>query len=883
LTALAVMIGLVTAMFAVMVSAQTAPSAPEELKATAEEAVDGTAPDAVLTWTAPTLADGVAVVDYDIQYRAPGVNGGDDWRDVPGETTSDTDVGETRTLTVDNLNSDLDTQDDVEDSELHGETVDFRIRFITDETDAVEGEWSEPVSVRLGQLEDREEEGICKDGIELETDLTKDEADTAAEFCTLVYAITADTDESVIADVDGDAVTIARTGATIGSYTITAAKAGTATVTVTGSSEGIVVDDEFEITVVDPNPGAAVVEDDTVDNPAFKIDFVGDSDNVVAAPINVTIKITPAGGAELVSIGVSGGLDFYTIGDDGTRTLRGSSSTDVAAAEQRDKAGTLVLAIPAGTAEGAYVVSAIGKRDEEARIGSLVATKTLTVGTPVEVDTVSFDLSSPRRIDIPVRIAGQSATTLNPKDVDEAGGGARGDQPDNYADDASTKEPASISVGGGNSTELTLSILNANGKPAEASSITSIVISTTGGTLSENDPNPLDDDNTNYHCEADKTHACEIDISEFADAGEPVPGALRVLLSAPETPGTAVVSAIVVAGGKVFTPDSITIAFYGPADSLALGDASGTVLAHNTGDDQESDYDADEDPDKGMDARDQITFAVDAADKNGNAVRTPALSVKITDPDGVTVSNTKYETSQSGALNNKLHLDVDTAATAALASGAYTLKVTAGALSDSGDFTVVGASDSLALDVSTMAPSEVGEQITVTATVTDAGGNAVADGTTVTFTSPDKTGDTDAVIVAITSATPATKGGDATVTYVVVGDGSTVITSTVSDDATPTVNVAVIVSSAGAVADPEPEPEVVTLACLSETSGFSVYGCSTGSSASELFALVSGRGATAIHLWNGSSWVRYSVVDGTTVPGSSDFTVADDDILYISN
>ena len=31
------------------------------------------------------------------------------------------------------------------------------------------------------------------------------------------------------------------------------------------------------------------------------------------------------------------------------------------------------------------------------------------------------------------------------------------------------------------------------------------------------------------------------------------------------------------------------------------------------------------------------------------------------------------------------------------------------------------------------------------------------------------------------------------------------------------------------------------------------------------------------------SWVRYSVVDGTLVPGSSDFMVAENDILYISN
>ncbi len=77
--------------------------------------------------------------------------------------------------------------------------------------------------------------------------------------------------------------------------------------------------------------------------------------------------------------------------------------------------------------------------------------------------------------------------------------------------------------------------------------------------------------------------------------------------------------------------------------------------------------------------------------------------------------------------------------------------------------------------------------------------------------------------------------------------------------------------------------EAVSLACLSATNGFATYTCGVDSSASELFGLVSGRGATAVHLWNGSDWVRYSVVDGAMVPGSSDFTVTENDILYISN
>ena len=79
-----------------------------------------------------------------------------------------------------------------------------------------------------------------------------------------------------------------------------------------------------------------------------------------------------------------------------------------------------------------------------------------------------------------------------------------------------------------------------------------------------------------------------------------------------------------------------------------------------------------------------------------------------------------------------------------------------------------------------------------------------------------------------------------------------------------------------------PEEEA-SVACLSTLSGFSTWSCGVDSSASEIFDLLIERGKTALHLWNGSAWVRYSVVEGTMVPGSSDFMVTKSDILYISN
>ena len=70
---------------------------------------------------------------------------------------------------------------------------------------------------------------------------------------------------------------------------------------------------------------------------------------------------------------------------------------------------------------------------------------------------------------------------------------------------------------------------------------------------------------------------------------------------------------------------------------------------------------------------------------------------------------------------------------------------------------------------------------------------------------------------------------------------------------------------------------------LSGMTGFASWLSEQTISASELFSALSEDGATAIHVWNGSSWVRYSVVDGNEVPGSVDFMVSLGNVLYISN
>ena len=70
---------------------------------------------------------------------------------------------------------------------------------------------------------------------------------------------------------------------------------------------------------------------------------------------------------------------------------------------------------------------------------------------------------------------------------------------------------------------------------------------------------------------------------------------------------------------------------------------------------------------------------------------------------------------------------------------------------------------------------------------------------------------------------------------------------------------------------------------LSGMTGFVGWLSATGTSASALFEALADDGATALHLWTGSTWVRYSVVGGAAVPGSVDFDVSQGDVLFISN
>ena len=346
------------------------------------------------------------------------------------------------------------------------------------------------------------------------------------------------------------------------------------------------------------------------------------------------------------------------------------------------------------------------------------------------------------------------------------------------------------------------------------------------------------------------------------------------------------VYAIVIGDGGTATSETITLNFTGEATALSLGDASDALQASGDAFTPAEEDDNDDTTTEDPAVEGGITFAVSGTDKGGSTVvlaTSDVASVKITDSaDKDVTSKFHAEQTKIDSKGGEVIVRIGTGDTA-VASGDYTVEVSLASdatVKAMADFHVAGKPANVEVTAESNAdPVELGSVISVTATVTDEGGIGVADGTYVDFSAGGAL-----VLSSVGKVTNVmTKDGVATARFIVSrGSGLAVIIVDASDTSDESDVDASGTASVSTEAEAMPEEEA-SVACLSNLAGFATWACGVESSASEIFGLVSGRGATALHLWNGSAWVRYSVVDGTMVPGSSDFMVAENDILYISN
>ena len=371
------------------------------------------------------------------------------------------------------------------------------------------------------------------------------------------------------------------------------------------------------------------------------------------------------------------------------------------------------------------------------------------------------------------------------------------------------------------------------------------------------------------------------------------------------------VYAVVVGEGGSTTTADLTLSFTGNADVISVNAVDSPIASANGA----SHADVTAKDKSGSDAELPVAniTKVEVVDSDGKAVKNtvatayqgPKSGVDFdagTEPNDISADadgDICYGTNGStgGSSGNVTELDegcditsvrvVITTAEAGATPGTYSLHVTLDSKDPvSTDVIIAGKVHNVALS------TEWGDHniVTVSATVTDEDGNLFPDsddGTTakknnVVFQAVGDldlrglgTGVDDMNKNVVTSAL---NEGMTMARYVAIGDSgsATIIASIDGVDGVTTVMLE------GEPEEAMPEEEA-SVSCLSELSGFATWSCGVSADASEIFEMVSARGVSAIHLWNGSTWVRYSVVDDAMVPGSSDFMVTENDILYISN
>ena len=613
-----------------------------------------------------------------------------------------------------------------------------------------------------------------------------------------------------------------------------------------------------------------------------------DSDEVVAAgtDIKLTVKVSAKstsdpGDATLTWVRVSGELDGIEHTD-----LESNTPADqtIALTETSPGSGVwegtsteLAIINPLGTTPGEYTVSAlatINDNDDETTGDSQRGSNVITVGDAGDaVASAMITLST----------VGDATSTLETEDASETGedyndaGESTPHTKGNNSDSSLAPEGTPI--------YLKLTVLNSRDKVTDNDAVTAVDIIAPGGLLSRH---VAAVDGTPYPVPATKNSL------DYGDTTNPATAVTYFAVSK-EKAGSLDVEAVVVGSGGIAKADVFTVTFTGGAASISLSAVSSPLGSSGTAYVDVTAVDA-----SGNAATltpGQITAAVPSDSgsnkfsiskgtnwlpKAGKGFDSSAESDRMASGEGDSAV-----TAHDDDVCNGMADDADDCAessttvrlvvtTTKAGAGEHELEVKLGSADTATtNLIVAGSAASIAVE-SDSSTINVTDIIEVSVMVTDEGGNPVVNKAgSVQF---DTAGDLK--LSQLGSDKPKDlKDGKASARFVVVsGSGTAIIIATYDEKLSSTVSFSTPAS------EPEAMPEEeASVACLSNLAGFATWACGVESSASEIFGLVSGRGATALHLWNGSAWVRYSVVDGTMVPGSSDFMVAENDILYISN
>ena len=508
------------------------------------------------------------------------------------------------------------------------------------------------------------------------------------------------------------------------------------------------------------------------------------------------------------------------------------------------------IVIPPGFEEGTFTISGRVTIEDQIYRGNLV----VTVGEVKEVARATLEIG-----------------------VDSRGTPATSDD-----------RPHKSAIEPGQTTVLRLAVLNENGAASAADSISSILITSTGGTISTNvhdnegrvTTNPLVRANQDG-CIGAGGIACQIRVAELdATNSDKIDITLRA--PSPARPGVARVRAIVLSrDGESFTTETVSIAFTGAPQTYAISKPTTSVLNEGT-----------EDDGVGADNRDRLLLAATAADAGGNKVSLPGTELdpftrlpmvpshRLTifgptgrrNPSGITArwlaEGDALKLSRDG--DPQIEIDVDAVPSARLANGEYAVEMQIGSKRARQTFVVSGGPATLALsDIAGILA--VNGSISITATVLDSEGNPVPDDTRVVWR------DSSTGIGPITvqlSAQTRTKDGKATSRYLVIAQGAGYITAAAGD----ATDVRLLRIDSSTLTQP-----LMIAASLTSTSpgGFSTWLEDRTINASDLVAALNR--VNSVLLWENGIWLRYGVSGALVIPGSLDFRIRLGAVLWLGD
>lgn len=510
------------------------------------------------------------------------------------------------------------------------------------------------------------------------------------------------------------------------------------------------------------------------------------------------------------------------------------------------------IVIPEGTPEGKFTISGtfrVDDGDDDADTPSRVLTDELevTIGTVTEVANVEFGLAE--------------------------------DPGDPTTSDDDRTFP-SVLAKRGDRTTLQLSVTNSGGGGASANSIASVLITANRGRLSTT---------IGGGCSGgDGGLSCQVPVSALTAANS---GNIRIAIEHPGTPGTAEVRASVQPRiGEIVEPEAVTVVFAGPAETIEVGAPRTSVLNVDTPDAGDENV-ADED----VDNRDLMTLSVTAADAGGNKVEVPNAAngrVVIRNAEGRVVYSEATRSSSNfsvawpkpysgpaaaapadgfardGEGNLLLEVNVNADPGSPLATGQYALTLSAASKTFTRNFTVTGGAATLAFD-KVEGSTARGGTFSVIATVLDADGTPVPDGTPVRWA--DGSTSRTAIVVQL-STVNATTDGKASASYLVVGQGNAWVRAT----AAPATDVKLL--SVGHMEREERPAEGLT---NPRPNDFTTWIGDAMVYASDILGDIDNEQITAILLWQNGKWLRYAVSEGQVVPGSMDFHVDPGVVLWL--